>query len=265
MTRLEIVTIAVRLVALWLFLTAIATIATTASAMIAAGMSIPGVILLPVLLLAVSVLTWAFATPLALAILPAPDPGIQVVGWGIRDVERLAFRLMGVWLLVRVAGSFTYLIIQGMVLGPDESDAFSKADLVAQLVSEGVVLILAVALIAGRDRLEGLWGAMRTPGGLERMDEGDAGDVDAELRAIVAYLSTNKVRATYGAVGEVLGLSPQTLDGRLGDRRPEASWIVNKESGRPTGYRDDELDPAFSEDTPLLTTGDDLRARLQRG
>src|SRR5437868_10748276 len=43
----------------------------------------------------------------------------------------------------------------------------------------------------------------------------------ATLPEVLAFLDAEQVRATYGAVGEVVGLSPRALAGQLGDRAGE--------------------------------------------
>src|SRR5579862_7851603 len=59
------------------------------------------------------------------------------------------------------------------------------------------------------------------------------------LQDIVRFLNEEKVRATYGAVAEVVGGIAQGIGARLDrlySRSPEASWVVNAETGFPTGY-----------------------------
>jgi hypothetical protein len=54
---------------------------------------------------------------------------------------------------------------------------------------------------------------------------------DVSLDEILQFLNHDKVRATYGAVAEVLGVIPRSMGARLGTRRPEASWIVSASNG----------------------------------
>src|SRR5262249_27637835 len=63
------------------------------------------------------------------------------------------------------------------------------------------------------------------------------------LEEILRFLNDTKVRATYGAVAEVLGVVPRSMSARLGPHRPEASWIVSGENGLPTDYSEDEWHP----------------------
>src|ERR1700686_4430826 len=67
-------------------------------------------------------------------------------------------------------------------------------------------------------------------------------NTDAEklgLDDVVAYLNAAQVRATYGAVAALVGGIAQSIGagpGGLEGRRWEASWVVNAETGLPTGY-----------------------------
>jgi len=83
-----------------------------------------------------------------------------------------------------------------------------------------------------------------------------------DIQTILDCLNSVAVRATYGAVGEVLGVRPQVVPRLLGARRPEASWVVNGTTGEPTGYAPDETDPRLP-GTHVIRTGDELRACLE--
>ena len=82
------------------------------------------------------------------------------------------------------------------------------------------------------------------------------------IETILGYLNAVPVRATYGAVADVLGVRPQVVPRLLGPRRPEASWVVNGSTGEPTGYAPDEVDPRLP-GTDVVRTGDELRRRLE--
>ena len=85
-----------------------------------------------------------------------------------------------------------------------------------------------------------------------------------DIQTILEGLNAAGVRATYGAVGEVLGVRPQVVPRLLGERRPEASWVVNGTTGEPTGYAPEEVDPRLP-GTHVIRTGDELRACLAGG
>ena len=82
------------------------------------------------------------------------------------------------------------------------------------------------------------------------------------IETILAYLNAVPVRATYGAVGDVLGVRPQVVPRLLGTRRPEASWIVNGSTGEPTGYTPEQVDPRLA-GTHVIRSGDELRRCLE--
>lgn len=79
--------------------------------------------------------------------------------------------------------------------------------------------------------------------------------MDPGLEKIIDFLNRERIRATYAAVGEVLGLPPVTVEGMLGDRRPEVSWVVSSDTGLPTGYASNEMHPALVEKSEILGSG----------
>ena len=85
---------------------------------------------------------------------------------------------------------------------------------------------------------------------------------DASLAEIVRFLNHHRVRATYGAVAEVLGVIPRSIGARLGTRGIEASWVVNAATGLPTDYEEREKHPALTRSTELITSGRELMKRL---
>jgi alkylated DNA nucleotide flippase Atl1 len=94
------------------------------------------------------------------------------------------------------------------------------------------------------------------------------GGTDSEtirLDDIVAYLNAAQVRATYGAVAELVGGIAQSIGARLGGlagRRKEASWVVNAKTGMPSNYPPEHLHPALTRSRDIIVEGDDLRRRL---
>ena len=79
---------------------------------------------------------------------------------------------------------------------------------------------------------------------------------------ILDYLSTHRIRATYGAVGKVLGVPPRSVGKELGPRCHRASWVVSAATGKPSGYQPHQLDPALTPDTALIHTAADLLQRM---
>jgi hypothetical protein len=87
--------------------------------------------------------------------------------------------------------------------------------------------------------------------------------VDPKLADIVRFLSEHKVRATYGAVAEVLGVLPRSMGARLGPRNPQASWVVRLDTGMPSGYSTQEMDPELTTRTELIRNGAELARRMK--
>jgi hypothetical protein len=71
-----------------------------------------------------------------------------------------------------------------------------------------------------------------------------------DLDEVVTKLNERKQRATYGAVGDIVGKLPLGLMGGL-PRNQKYSWVVAKRNSRrkgavrgsPTGYTDDQIHP----------------------
>lgn len=82
------------------------------------------------------------------------------------------------------------------------------------------------------------------------------------LDQIVDLLDQHGQRATYGAVASLVGHSPRSLlKGR--DRGRRFSWIVNRETGLPTGYQEEQIDPRLRASGPVITSDADLRTWLE--
>ena len=83
------------------------------------------------------------------------------------------------------------------------------------------------------------------------------------LAEVVQYLNSAQIRATYGAVGEAIGVIARGVGARLGRRRPEASWVVAVRNEQPTGYQTHELHPALTRTSEIIRTGPDLVRRVK--
>ena len=83
-------------------------------------------------------------------------------------------------------------------------------------------------------------------------------------KEILEFLNRHRVRATYGAVADLLGVLPRGVGAMLGEKRPEASWVVNAQTGEPTGYTTSQCHPELHSKTTLLRTGDELRRAIRR-
>ena len=87
---------------------------------------------------------------------------------------------------------------------------------------------------------------------------------------ILCELSKRKMRATYGAVGCILGVLARGVGKCLGDPRPKASWVVagstnkkkGREKGKPTGYSKHERDPRLYCNRDYIKSCSELRKFL---
>lgn len=83
------------------------------------------------------------------------------------------------------------------------------------------------------------------------------------LQVILDYLNKTKTRCTYGALAEVLGVSPRSVGPLLGRRRPEASWVVNTKTGEPTGYLKSEKHTDLFTNDEIIQSASELRRVLE--
>ena len=87
--------------------------------------------------------------------------------------------------------------------------------------------------------------------------------MDERISKVLRFLNEAKIRATYGAVVEALGDVPgRTVGAMLGDRRREASWVVNSDTGEPTGYERSQCHPDLYRDSYVIRTGMELLRRM---
>ncbi len=108
---------------------------------------------------------------------------------------------------------------------------------------------------------------MRPPTRRQPRHEGRvaAGGGVYELEDIIGFLNAKQVRATYGSVAELVGGIPRGIGDRLTrlySRSPEASWVVNAETGMPTGYEAHERHPALFSNPDIISSGAELERRL---
>lgn len=82
------------------------------------------------------------------------------------------------------------------------------------------------------------------------------------LAEIVEFLNAAHVRATYGAVAELIGVGPRSVGTLLGPRRPEMSWIVNQSTGLPTDYNSAEVHPSLLSRGVIISNGRELALKM---
>jgi alkylated DNA nucleotide flippase Atl1 len=101
--------------------------------------------------------------------------------------------------------------------------------------------------------------AHRPTGGREG---GAAGASGVSAADILTFLNESRMRATYGAVASVLGVPAQSVGAMLGERRVEASWVVNDKTDLPTGYEQSDWHPELLASSMIIRTGQELTLRL---
>jgi len=84
----------------------------------------------------------------------------------------------------------------------------------------------------------------------------------ASVADVLAFLNDARTRATYGAVASVIGLPAQSVGQALGERRAEASWVVNDQTELPTGYEQTNWHPDLLASSSVIRTGNELALRL---
>ena len=68
-----------------------------------------------------------------------------------------------------------------------------------------------------------------------------------------------EIRCTYGAFGKLTDTSARSVaEKHLGEKRPEASWVVNNRTNKPTGYLPEEMHPNLFSNKAIITTGEEL-------
>jgi hypothetical protein len=88
--------------------------------------------------------------------------------------------------------------------------------------------------------------------------------MEPDLVKFAEFLQRNKLRATYGAIGEAADVPQRSVGRLLGERCPLASWVVNIRTGEPTGYSESEKHPDLCVNGEIITKGEDLIRRMKR-
>jgi hypothetical protein len=89
--------------------------------------------------------------------------------------------------------------------------------------------------------------------------------VKQDVEEILDYLNENRVKATYNAVAEAIGIHHSNLVQLfpfLGERRPRASWVVNKRDHEPAKYTADQKHPDLDKAVRVVTDAAELRKLL---
>lgn len=86
----------------------------------------------------------------------------------------------------------------------------------------------------------------------------------ATVNQILDRLGQERIRATYGAVGEVLGLPPQSVGRALGNHTMRTSWVVNAKTSEPTGHSAAQKHPDLYRRRRIIKTGKELTHLLSK-
>ena len=89
-----------------------------------------------------------------------------------------------------------------------------------------------------------------------------AGASDTSVTDLLRLLNDARTRATYSAVASVLGVPARSMAAMLGARRPEASWVVNGDTGLPTDYEQTDWHPDLLATSDVIRTGHELTLHL---
>lgn len=86
---------------------------------------------------------------------------------------------------------------------------------------------------------------------------------EVQLEGVLMALNQRLQRATYAAVGGVVGLPAQSvMQGR--QKAAMSSWVVSKKTHLPTGYAAGECHPKLTSNPHVIQTADELRAWLSK-
>ena len=130
--------------------------------------------------------------------------------------------------------------------------------------------LLYVAITRATDRLYLTWSGKERTSIVERLTA-DSSLYDwcgipqgkAKMNEILDCLNSVRIRCTYNALAEYLKVGMTDVFVMLGQRRPEASWVVNRNSLRPTGYSPNQTHPDLYKNKVVITTGAELERLIE--
>lgn len=86
------------------------------------------------------------------------------------------------------------------------------------------------------------------------------------VELILNTLNRYEVRATYAAVGKIIGVFWRNVHLYLpedpnvpGKRRPRLSWVVNGDTELPSGYTEEQMHPRLQSTPYVIKNADELR------
>ena len=124
-------------------------------------------------------------------------------------------------------------------------------------------------------RIESAWDASRTSAALAaemvrlHAENGDFGRAEEVLaarervtREVLEFVNDAAIRCTYGALAGLLEVHQLAVGRYLGERRPETSWIVNRNTSEPTSYSPEQKHPNLHKNPEIIRDPKELRERL---
>jgi NO-binding membrane sensor protein with MHYT domain len=183
MTRTEIIAVAIRLLAIYFFVQALSLLVVAVAAPVktrAWGDAAMFLVQLALLLVACA-LTWRLAPLLAGKVLPEIDPGESVLALSTRDLERVALRVLGAFLVVVGVSGLGYSAMYASVVAKARGegtwlDQLGGADVAGGAVRSLIQVVAGVGLFLGMSGLRRVTSAMRGAGA----DVEQAGEDEAE-------------------------------------------------------------------------------------
>ena len=85
-----------------------------------------------------------------------------------------------------------------------------------------------------------------------------------QLNEILDFLNHRKMRATYGAVANYLGVLPRSMGHLLGEPSQRASWVVSATEELPTNYPAELIHPDLHRISLVIATAEALDRGLQQ-
>lgn len=152
MSREDYVAVAVRLLAVWLFLTILRG---GLSAAVGGGELAPWALVLLLPFVGVAAALWFFPLTLARKLLPVGREPKEALGAPAQEVEVIAFTVLGLWLLAKAISDASYWLILAwqMQRAPYEDMTWS-AENIASVATTVVELAIALGLLLGTRGLQ---------------------------------------------------------------------------------------------------------------
>ena len=86
--------------------------------------------------------------------------------------------------------------------------------------------------------------------------------MESKIQQVLDFLNRNKMRATYKDVAGFLNVPARSLAVLLGPPRLATSWVVNSETGKPSGYPESQCHPDLHAHD-IIADEDDLRLKME--